>query len=127
MDRLKIKVFIYDNVKNEEIKEEWHKLRFFYKKTIFSLFPPLSQMAERIIRYRQSYLLAIQYYIKKQLLHNINLFDKVDIDGCTWTIEDKTIVVITCEKNEEHKINIVIMGNNTFKSIPKKHKPLLIE
>mmetsp|Transcript_24585 Transcript_24585/g.57734 ORF Transcript_24585/g.57734 Transcript_24585/m.57734 type:complete len:371 (+) Transcript_24585:137-1249(+) len=36
---------------------------------------------------------------------NLNLFESVDVDGCAWTLNnDKTKVIITCEKANPNKI-----------------------
>jgi CS domain len=29
---------------------------------------------------------------------SIKLYDAIDVDGCTWTLDGKTKLVVTCEK-----------------------------
>ncbi|KAL7516012.1 hypothetical protein ACHAWX_001071 [Stephanocyclus meneghinianus] len=39
----------------------------------------------------------------KNLLLELNLYEEIDVDGCTWTL-DKDMLVITCEKYDGGKI-----------------------
>ena len=48
----------------------------------------------------------IQVWLQKEMVLRIDLFSRIDPDGCTWTIEKgsknekKSVLVITCEKVE---------------------------
>mmetsp|Transcript_28795 Transcript_28795/g.60320 ORF Transcript_28795/g.60320 Transcript_28795/m.60320 type:complete len:386 (+) Transcript_28795:221-1378(+) len=62
---------------------------------------PVNKKEVKVV-FRPRYV-AISY--KGQAAERIDLFESIDVDGCTWTLSnDKTKLIVTCEKADPEKI-----------------------
>ena len=62
---------------------------------------PVNKKEVKVV-FRPRYV-AVSY--KGQAVERIDLFESIDVDGCTWTLNnDKTKLIVTCEKADPEKI-----------------------